>query len=301
MLSVSVIIINYNTLELTLQCIDSIYKFTKDINFEVIVVDNGSVICPISKIKTKFNDVIVIKSSINLGFGKANNLGSSYANGKYLLFLNSDTLLLNNAIKIMFDFIEQSANYKVAAVGANLYTVNGEPNFSYSIHFPTLSRIILYRLRFFKFFKEEVFNFTNLPKKVKIIIGADLLINKDIFNKIGQFDPFYFMYIEDGDLQFQLHKNDYIVFSLPEAKIVHMQGSSSTTGAKMIMEVDSYYYFFKKNFGLLKSILYITFEILLALVFLILFSFTFRKSKIRNYFRLLIHLINEYIYSKIIS
>ena len=244
-LDVSVIIINYNTLELTLECIDSIYKQTNGLEFEIIIIDNDSQICPFIPINEKFEDVIIIKSEINLGFGKANNLGSEHAKGKYLFFLNSDTILINNAIKIMYDFIENKNDDKIAALGGNLYTLNNKPNYSYSLYYPSIWRIILYRFRFNKIFAQEFFNNTSAPKKVKIIIGADLFIKTNIFNDIGRFDPFYFMYIEDGDLQFQLNKNKYKIYNIPDAKIIHLQGASSTTSERMIMEIDSYFYYFE--------------------------------------------------------
>ena len=295
MIDVSIIIINYNTLALTLDCLSSIYKKTQGISYEIIVVDNNSSICPLDEIKRNYNNVIVIKSSENLGFGKANNLGSEYANGKYLFFLNSDTILFNNAISILFNFIENNLIPKIGAVGGNLFTINNEPNYSYSLHFPSIWRIILYRLRFSKIFKDDFFNNSEIPKKVNIIIGADLLIERELFNKIGKFDPFYFMYIEDGDLQYQLHKLNYTIYNVPDAKIIHLQGASSTTGEKMIMEIDSYYYFFKKN-GF-NPLFYLYIEFLFASFFYTIFFYN--KTKQNNYRKLIIHIYNEYIFTKV--
>lgn len=297
MIDVSIIIINYNTLDLTIDCIRSIYNKTFGITFEIIVVDNNSFICPLYEIKRNYNNVNVIKSSKNLGFGKANNLGSEYANGKYLFFLNSDTKLFNNAISILYNFIENNKDKKIGAVGGNLYTINNEPNYSYSLHFPSIWKIILYRLRFNKIIKYDFFNNTEIPKKVNIIIGADLLINRELFIKIGKFDPFYFMYIEDGDLQYQLYKLKYSVYNVPDAKIMHLQGASSTTGEKMLMEIDSYYYFFNKND--FHPLFYIYIEFLFALLFY--FIFFYNISKRNDYRKLIIHIYNEYIFTKTIK
>jgi GT2 family glycosyltransferase len=296
MIDVSIIIINYNTLDLTLDCINSIYNNTTEIKFEIIVVDNDSKFCPLDTIKDIFKEVIVIKSNINLGFGKANNLGSEYASGKYLFFLNSDTILINNAINILYRFLEDDKENRIAAAGGNLFSMYDKPNYSYSMYFPSIWRIILYRLRINKIIHEEYFNHSLTPKKVQIIIGADLLIKREIFNKIDRFDPFYFMYVEDGDLQYQLYKRNYFVYNVPKAKIKHLQGASSTTGEKMIMEVDSYYYFFKKNKK--SPVLYISIEFLFALLYYIIFTLLQNKVKQNNYKMLIIHIFNEYIYTK---
>ena len=101
---VSIIIINYNTKLLTLDCLKSIYQHTKDIDFEVIVVDNASSDGSAEAIRESFPIVKVIEPNENLGFGRANNLGAKYAKGEYLFLLNSDTLLIENSIKKLYDF-----------------------------------------------------------------------------------------------------------------------------------------------------------------------------------------------------
>ena len=102
-MDVSIIIVNYNTKDLIKNCIDSIYEQTKDIKFEIIVSDNGSVDGSIEMIKSEFPNVILIENNANLGFGTANNRGLKIAKGKYIFYLNSDTVLLNNAVKLYPD------------------------------------------------------------------------------------------------------------------------------------------------------------------------------------------------------
>ncbi|UVV84289.1 glycosyltransferase [Bacteroides thetaiotaomicron] len=108
-MDVSVIIVNYNTKALTKSCIESIFSETCGIEFEVILVDNAS--SDGSKELFQIDErIIFIESNVNLGFGKANNLGYKYATGKYIFLLNSDTLLKNNAIKLFFDFAEKNGS-----------------------------------------------------------------------------------------------------------------------------------------------------------------------------------------------
>ena len=105
-MDVSVIIVNYNTIELTLNCINSIFTHTLGIDFEVIVVDNNSDDGS-GEILRLDKRIVFIQNLANEGFGSANNIGYRYAKGKYLFLLNSDTILLNNAIKLFYDYAEQ--------------------------------------------------------------------------------------------------------------------------------------------------------------------------------------------------
>ena len=118
-MDVSIIIVNYNTLGLTSDCIESIVDKTSDLEYEIILVDNAST----DSSKAVFPQdprVRYIYSDRNLGFGRANNLGIREATGRYLFFLNSDTILLNNAVKYFFDFCEKNPEHKIGALGAVL-------------------------------------------------------------------------------------------------------------------------------------------------------------------------------------
>lgn len=279
MIDVSIIIINYNTTQLLKNCINSIIEKTFGLSYEIIVIDNASYDNPEVLIKKNFPNVKFISSQLNLGFGKANNLGVLNSTGKYLFFLNSDTLLINNAIKILFDFWQTNPN--LGAIGGNLFDEKHNPNFSYGTHFPTIFNIILYRTRFFKIFKLDTFNYTNLPKKVSFIIGADLFMERSLFLKIKGFDPNYFMYIEDGDLQLQINRLNYFIYNVPNAKILHLQGASSTNKDKLIMEVSSYSYYFKKNYNNIVSKIYQLIELSFSILFVFL-SFFNRDRNLKN-------------------
>ena len=104
-MDVSVIIVNYKTCELTLQCLRSLFKYTHGVKMEVIVVDNASQDDTPYSIRREFPQVRVVESQENLGFGKANNLGNTYAIGKYLFLLNSDTIVIHNIVRQVFVFI----------------------------------------------------------------------------------------------------------------------------------------------------------------------------------------------------
>lgn len=129
-MDVSVIIVNYNTLGLTSDCIESIIAQTSTVEYEIILVDNASTDGS-KEVFAQDKRIKYIYSDQNLGFGRANNLGIREAKGRYLFFLNSDTILLNNAVKLFFDFCEKNPDRKIGAVGAVLKDQNQKNIHSY--------------------------------------------------------------------------------------------------------------------------------------------------------------------------
>lgn len=253
-MNVSVIIVNYNTLELTKNTIDSVMKKTKDLNYEIILVDNASTDGSVKFFEKEYkNKIIFIKNNENLGFGRANNKGIEVARGKYVFLLNSDTLLINNAIKILFDFMEK--NEKCGACGGNLFDVNLTPTHSFIDEIPYISlktEFDVY-LNFIKKIKYKIlkkrvdFNYKNIPIEVGCITGADLMTRKSILDKVGYFDKDFFMYSEECELEYRIGKENYKIFSVPDAKIIHLEGQSTVFKEKkyhMILE-SKYKYFYK--------------------------------------------------------
>ena len=134
-MDVSIIIVNYNTKNLTLQCIDSIYEKTIGVSFEIIIVDNNSTDGS-QELLSQDNRIVFVEAGENLGFGKANNLGVEKSNGKFIFFLNSDTILVNNAIKCFYDYSINHQQLKLGAIGCLLENRDGEKVHSYGF-FPT--------------------------------------------------------------------------------------------------------------------------------------------------------------------
>lgn len=241
-MDISIIIVNYKTPQLVIDCVKSICEKTKDISYEIIVVDNDSQDNSKNIICTELNNKIrYVQSNVNLGFGKANNLGAKYATGKYLFLLNSDTLLVNNAIKELFDFIEKHDNCGI--VGGNLFTVDMKPNPSYSMIFDNIQleksksrwiniikEIFLRKLN--QFSKKnvnnlEVFNKDINPKKVGYIFGTDLMMKKSLFDELNGFDKDFFMYAEEEELSYRVIKKGYEIWNVPSARIIHYDGAST--------------------------------------------------------------------------
>lgn len=255
---VSIIIVNYNTKELTKKAIQAIFDKTEGIKYEIIVVDNNSKDGSVEELKKVFQDKIkIIEPKENLGFGRANNLGIKQSNGKYVFLLNSDTELINNAIKIFYDYMEQ--NEQVGVCGGNLYNINNVPEDSYimnretlfsffyrrylELFFNTLS-IITKKIRFCRF------NYSNKVKEVGMIVGADMFIRESALEKSGLFDENIFMYGEDTDLNFRIRKSGYSIKSIPQVKIFHYSSKSSSNEVKKYSNsLTGTYYVYFKYFG----------------------------------------------------
>lgn len=262
-MDVSVILVNYNTCRLTIEAIGSVYKLTKRINFEVIVVDNNSFDDSEKEIKKNFPNVIFIKNEKNIGFGRANNIGMNIAKGKYLFLLNTDTYLLNNAIELFFDFMEKVENSDVAVVGGHLYKPNGDWSVS-SGRFPNFKLFIKgsFWRHFYKkeFYNNEVYNPIPInndhPYEVDYVSGANLFIRSEIIKRVGGFNKSFFMYFEETELTLRINKmipsSKIMVF--PQANIVHIgQGSTleslkSTKFKLLYLKSKSLYFKFQNGY-----------------------------------------------------
>ena len=226
---VSIVIVNYNTYQLLEPCVRSIIDNSKDVDFEIIVIDNDSDPELSSKLDRVFpNQVRTILLTENVGFGRANNAGIDVACGRYVLFLNPDTILLNNAIKILCDYMD--AHPDVGICGGNLFDENMNPTHSYRMTLPSIWWEIDYHLGFFfgklLWEKSLEFNHTGKTCPVGYITGADMMIRKEIIDKVGGFSKHFFMYYEECELTYRIRRLGYKVFSVPQAEIQHLEGKS---------------------------------------------------------------------------
>lgn len=257
-MDVSIIIVNYNTKELLFNCLNSILQNTKDLSFEIIVSDNSSTDGSLEMLAQYFPSVIVIANKKNLGFGAANNKGLSKAKGKYIFYLNSDTLLLNNAIKFFFDYWENNDDLNIGALGSNLLDkdlniIHSAGEFPTPVHELKLISRDVYRsyrttIRFVTklyiikriFFPSKTKTET-IPCKqafpyygeVQYITGADLFVKN---NAAAKFDERYTLYYEDTDLCMNLHLHEKKLLLISGPKIIHLKGKSN----KLTNSLDRY-------------------------------------------------------------
>ena len=275
-MDVSIIIVNYNTKQLLADCLNSIYEQTRDIDFEVIVSDNGSTDGSIEMLKQGFPQVILIENNANLGFGAANNRGLSIAKGKYIFYLNSDTILLNNAVKYFFDYWEENGEKEnLGALGCNLLDSEGNINSSYA-NFPDINKNIADLIRanygLWKLLVKKIFCKKNpdISKKkdfykkklgeVDFVVGADLFAKNDSF---ARFDENIFLYCEEVDLQYRMAKHSKRRLLIENPLIVHLEGQSSKTQKFLHFEELTSFsskcknisriYYYKKNISRIKA------------------------------------------------
>ncbi|MCL5675831.1 MAG: glycosyltransferase family 2 protein [Patescibacteria group bacterium] len=226
-MDLSIILLSFNTRQLLDECLASIYDNTKNISFEVIVVDNASVDQSREMIKRKYPEVLMIANRTNLGYSAGNNLGIKKAQGRYLLFLNSDTQTVGNALKVMVEFSDNHPEFGI--LGPKIVNPDKTPQRSigsfYSLPRVVLAMLGLERLGFGRKTQEEI-------GQVDWVCGAAIMVKREVFNKIGLWDENLFMYMEEVELCYRAKKNSITTAFLPEAVIVHKERGSSKEGKK---------------------------------------------------------------------
>jgi len=224
-MDVSIIFVNYNTVALLIDAIDSVLNKTQGISFEIIVVDNASSDNSQQLLTEKFNKKIqYIPLPENIGFGRANNEGMKIAQGRNVFLLNPDTILENNAIKLLSDYLD--ANPEVGVAGGNLYNEDGSPQPSFSFIYPSIGFELSNLFHVLFLYNRETFNHTVEPMFVKRIVGAAMMIRKTVIDKVGGFDPDFFMYAEEDEWCHRISKAGYKIVNIPEPHITHLDGRS---------------------------------------------------------------------------
>ena len=222
-IKISVIIPSFNTKQLLHQCLSSLDK-----KLELIVVDNGSTDGSQKMVESDFPQVKLIKNSKNLGYGAANNQGIKVAKGDYLLFLNSDTIVKNNAPSKMVDYL--ASNPQIGVLGCRLLNKDGSRQASAG-WFPNLP------IAFIMLFAEHwlgslVRGSFNKIKEVDWVMGAAMMVPRKVITKEGMMDEGIFMYMDEVEWCWRIKKAGFKVIFYPGAEIVHLFGASSKSGRK---------------------------------------------------------------------
>lgn len=229
---ISVIIVSWNTCEITCNCLKSIFEETIGLEYEVIVVDNNSADNTVSTIERKFPQVQIIANKENAGFGKANNQGMQVARGEYFLLINSDTIVLNNAIKKTYDFALQ--HREAGVVGCRV--LNPDMTLQPTCYmFPSLLNRIIFISGTYKLFKQSRFfgreqmTWWNRDsvKEVDVVTGCFMLLPKDVYNETAGFDERFFMYCEETDWCWRIKNAGWKCLFTPYAEIIHLGGASA--------------------------------------------------------------------------
>lgn len=234
-MQLSIIIINYNTFQLTCNCIQSIKEKVTNLTYEIILVDNDSSECDPNLFLKKFPDIKLIISAENTGFTGGNNIGISKAKGEYILLLNSDTELINNAPKICYDYMQQHS--EAGMTTAQLTYPDGRIQYNCrrfrTISWELLEVFPLYlllpkrkkeQLMLHHYFDHKTFT------KCDWVWGTFMFFPKKIISELKdqKLATDFFMYVEDVLWCWDFKKLGYEIHFLPEAKVMHIHKGSST-------------------------------------------------------------------------
>lgn len=244
MIDLSIVIVNWNTVGLLCQCLDSIYRIGSQYIFEIIVVDNGSSDDSVAIIKQRFPEVIVIENKENLGFARANNLGIVAAQGRYYLLLNSDTIILPGTLDELISVADLHPD--VGVISPKLLNVDNSLQESWA-SFPSLFSELLGQ------------NFRNrrpvpgVPSAYDVdwVSGACMLVRVKMVQEVGSLDEDYFMYSEETDWCFRIKKAGWKIWYFSSAIIYHLGGGSASRSSftQLVLLYQGKILFFRKNYG----------------------------------------------------
>ncbi|MDO9276312.1 MAG: glycosyltransferase family 2 protein [Lutibacter sp.] len=293
-MNVSIIIVNFNTKDLLANCLQSIYEQTHNLNFEIIVVDNASNDGSQSFVKSNFPQVILVQSKINLGFGLANNLGANQSKGEFLFFLNSDTILVENSVKILFDFFKlNEASLNIGVLGSILIDERFQTN-GFGSHFPTCKEeniLNLKKIPLIKLLMSDLKNKEYVLSKdyfeIDYVIGADMFMRKALFEKLNGFCKDFFMYYEESDLQIRIKNIGLKRYITTKTKIIHLEDGSGKiikkySNRKRTIVHKSKNIYLKKN-DKENFLNYVMLDIIVLILNFLNFKYSFRENL--NYFR----------------
>ena len=255
-MNLSVIIVNYNVKHYLCQCLESLRRALKDIDAEVIVVDNHSRDESIPYVRELFPEVVYVESNHNLGFARANNVAIKQCKGDYVLLLNPDTIVGEQTIKKVLEWMDSHPD--AGASGVKMLKSDGDKAMESRRGLPT-PMTAFYKMtglcsRFPKHKKMGHYYMGYLPwdqpAEIEVVSGAFCMLRKEALDKVGLLDEDFFMYGEDIDLSYRLIKGGYHNWYLPET-ILHYKGESTQKSSFRYVHVfyEAMLIFFRKHYG----------------------------------------------------
>lgn len=232
-MDLSIIIVNYNTRELTLNCLRTIYQSKTLFHYEIILTDNNSNDGSVQAIKELYPKVILIPNSDNVGFSKANNQGIRIAKGRYILLLNSDTTIESDTLDTMIRFMDE--HNEVGASGCKVALPDGSLDKACRRGFPTPLTTFYYVSGLSKLFpKSPHFNSYHMEYlsedeeyPIDCLVGAFMLVRREVIEQVGLLDERFFMYFEDTDWCYRIQQAGWINYYYPKTQITHFKRGSS--------------------------------------------------------------------------
>jgi GT2 family glycosyltransferase len=265
MKDLSVIIVNWNSVNYLRECLASLFSSVRALEFEVIVVDNASYDGCDEMLRNEFPAAKFIQSTENLGFAGANNLGFSHSSGECLLFLNPDTKVVGDAISVMLRHLRTLPD--AGAVGCKLLNSDGSIQTTCIQPFPTIlnqfldTDSLILRFPGLRIWGvRPLFFYSGRPEPVEVICGACIMTKRHVFERVGRFPEDYFMYGEDLDLCFRIRKAGFKSYYVGDASIVHHGGTSTkqirANYLNIVLKRESIAIFLQKYRGKWVAILY---------------------------------------------
>jgi hypothetical protein len=271
-MKLSIVIVSWNTRDLLIQCLQSVQENIEAFEpraVETIVVDNASTDGTVQAIREQFPWVQIIDNGVNVGFAQANNQAIRASTGEYVLLLNPDTLLLDNALITLVDWMDKHP--QLGAAGAQLLNADGSLQTS-CYRLPTLGRELwhlleldtLYPLAFYEMRKWPI----DRTQRVDVVQGACLLVRRRTLDQVGLLAEEYFMYSEEVDLCHRILKAGWAIEWVPQAQVIHFGGKSTEQiPDKMFLHLyQSKLLYFEKNHGWLAKQTYKAILLLAALL-----------------------------------
>lgn len=281
-MDLSIVIVNYNTPRLTIDCIQSILDANLNIQYETYVVDNASSDDSVEQLKEAFpQEITLIANKQNVGFSKANNQAIKACKGRYVLLLNSDTIVHSDTLDTMVQFMD--AHLDVGAAGCEVNLTNGSLDKACHRGFPTPEASLYYMTGLSrKYPNSPKFNsyhksYMNMQEihDIDCLVGAFMIVRREAFEQVGLLDEEFFMYGEDIDWCYRIKEAGWRIVYNPTVSIIHYKGASSRKKPfKIIYEFHrAMYLFHKKHFAknynfLVNSVVYtgITLKLVLATI-----------------------------------
>ncbi len=255
-MDLSIVIVSWNVKDYLEKCLASLYQFVQGVSFEVFVVDNNSRDASAAMVASKFSEARLIANSENLGFSKANNQALKEARGRYVLLLNPDTKVFDDAVARMVEFMERHGD--VACLAPQLIYPDGSPQRTCR-HFPSLFTDLMENLYLDSLFpRNGFFNRYRMgdwahdePREVDSAYGACLLLRRDAFEAAGFLDERFFMYYDELDLCYRLKKAGRKVYYMPDIRVIHYASKSSEQALEATerYKYRSKFLFFEKHYG----------------------------------------------------
>lgn len=302
-MDLSIIIVNYYSERYISDCFKSIDKYTQDITYEKIIVNNSEKSKALDDLVEKGKNIRLLQNECNIGFGRAVNRGVNVATGKYLLILNPDTKIFRNILQELCTIFDKSNDIHLATIRISLMNDKEKYQLSFSKKY-SICRILLSQFFNIKGKYKSGYFFINVdrPQKVDVISGAFMFIRSQVFKDLGGFDERIFLYSEDTELSIRAQKHKFNAYYLPLDGVMHVSmGSSSSKYTVFSLTLKNQFYVLDKHYNFLHRVIIkslIIMAIFLRTIVLFILSKIIGVDKVKSLFKIYKELSKNIILNK---